>query len=85
MRLLFISLLFAIPLWASPVSNPAGPGLMQSGLFSSSNPWVKVTTGYLADYVSDMPLKLSQGSAEFDPEETFKHFGLNSQMATFSL
>lgn len=83
-RLLLFSL-FALPLWAAPVSNPAGPGLMQAGLFSSSNPWIKVTTGYVADYVSDMPLSLSKGSAEFDPEETFRRFGLHSQMAAFSI
>ena len=58
---------------------------MQSGIFSSPNPWVKVTTGYLADYVSNMPLNLSNGSAPFDPKQTFKHFGLHSQMASFSL
>jgi hypothetical protein len=58
---------------------------MQAGLFSSCNPWIKVTTGYLADYVTKMPLKFCSGSAEFNPDETFKHFGLHSQMATFSV
>lgn len=82
----FLLFLLAAPyLFASPVGNPCGPGLMQAGIFSSSNPWIKVTTGYLADYVSNMPLKMTSGSAEFDPEESFKHFGLHSQMATFSL
>ena len=77
--------LAALSAFASPVNNPAAPGLMQSGIFSSPNPWIKVTTGYMADYVSNMPLKLSTGSAAFDPKESFKHFGLHSQMASFSL
>jgi hypothetical protein len=70
---------------ASPVNNPSVPGLMQSGIFSSPNPWIKVTTGYLADYVSNMPLRLSHGSGTFNPDQIFKHFGLHSQMASFSL
>ena len=85
MRKFLLFLFLAPALFASPVGNPAGPGLMQAGLFSSSNPWVKVTTGYVSDYVINMPLKFSSGSAEFNPKETFKHFGLNSQMASFSL
>lgn len=85
MRKYLFFFLLSSSLFASPVGNPATPGLMQAGLFSSSNPWIKVTTGYLADYVANMPLTLSSGSAKFNPEETFKHFGLNSQMASFSL
>jgi hypothetical protein len=76
---------FASSLFASPVSNPSIPALTQSGIFSSSNPWIKVTSGYLADYVSNLPLDLRSGSAEFNPDEAFKHFGLHSQMASFSL
>lgn len=83
--LFFIFFFCSSRVFSSPVGNPAGPGLMQAGLLSSSNPWIKITTGYMADYVSNMPLKLSTGSAQFDPKESFKHFGLNSQMATFSL
>ncbi len=85
MRKFLFFLLFAPSLFASPVGNPANPGLMQAGLFSSSNPWIKITTGYLADYVSNMPLEHSSGSADFDPDDAFKHFDLHSQMATFSL
>ena len=83
--ILLIIFLFSTSLFASPVGNPANPALMQAGLFSSSNPWIKASTGYVADYVSNLPLRLSSGSADFDPDETFKHFGLHSQMASFSL
>jgi hypothetical protein len=63
---------------------------MHSGLFSSSNPWLKLTTGYLADYVSNLRLTLESGTLEsqgvqVDPAKTFTQFGLHSQMATFSL
>ncbi len=75
-------------LFAAPVGNPGTPGLMSGGLFSGSNPLIKATTGYLADYVSDLPLELASGSStepELDPEKTFSKFGLHSQMATVSL
>jgi hypothetical protein len=85
MRKILFFLFLTPSLFASPVGNSANPALMQTGLFSSSNPWIKATTGYLADYVSNMPLTHSSGSANFDPETAFKHFGLHSQMATFSL
>jgi hypothetical protein len=85
MRKFLFLLLSSTSLFAAPVGNPCGPGLMQSGLLIA-NPWIKVTTGYLADYVSNMPLKMtSGGSADFNPDESFKHFGLHSQMATFSI
>ena len=69
---------------AAPVGDPAAPALASRGIFSS-NPWIKVTTGYLADYVSNLRLTLSSGNADFNPNETFSQFGLHSQMASFSL
>jgi hypothetical protein len=75
-------------LFAAPVGNPGTPGLMSGGLFTGSNPWIKASTGYLADYVSDLRLDLSSGSSTeegLDPDKTFSKFGLHSQMATFSL
>lgn len=82
-------LFFAIStLTAAPIGNPSTPGLMNSGLFTSANPWVKASSGYLADYVSDLRLDLASGSSteiELDPDKTFNRFGLHSQMASFSL
>ena len=82
----FLAAFFLITssLTAAPVGNPATPALTQNGIFSS-NPWIKGTTGYLADYVSDLRLTLASGSAEFNPDETFSRFGLHSQMASISL
>lgn len=85
MRNLILFLLFSIPVFASPVGNSAAPGLMQMGFFSSCSPWIKFTTGYTTDYVSNLPLRLSSGKASFDPHDSFKHFGLHSQMASCSV
>jgi hypothetical protein len=71
-------------LFASPIGNPASPGLMQGGIFSF-NPWVKVTTGYLTDYVSNMPLKPFDEKTVFGANDSFGHFGLHSQMASCSI
>ncbi len=75
-------------LFAAPVGNPATPGLVNGGLFTGSSPWIKATTGYLADYVSDLRLDLSSGHSTqegLDADKTFSKFGLHSQMASFSL
>ena len=85
MRWVFILLTFSSSLFASPVGNPATPGLLQSGFFGSCNPWIKVTSGYLTEYVSRLPLQLTSGHAEFNPDQAFEHFGLHSQMASFSV
>lgn len=85
-RIAVFLILFHI-LSAAPVGNPGTPGLMHGGLISS-NPWFKATTGYLADYVSDLRLDLSSGSSnveQLNPDKTFSKFGLHSQMASFSL
>jgi hypothetical protein len=58
---------------------------MRGGIFSAPTPFFKVTTGYLADYISDMRLSLSSGDADFNPQHTLNQFGLHSQMATFSI
>lgn len=88
LRKILFFFLFSTTLFAAPVGNPATPGLMNGGLFSSANPWIKVTTGYLADYVSNLRLDLSSGSSDeaaLNPDKIFNRFGLHSQMATFSL
>lgn len=87
-RLTVILLFFFSPLAAAPIGNPCNPGLIHCGLFSASNPWFKASTGYLADYVSDLRLDLASGSSDvsaLDPDKTFSRYGLHSQMASFSL
>ncbi len=65
--------------------NPGSPGIMNAGFFTSHNPWIKITTGYLADYTSNKRYVASGGNENFDPNDTFKEFGLHSQLGTFSL
>ncbi len=84
-RLLFCLFVCVSTLASAPVGNPSSPALVKSGIFSPCNPWIAFSTGYLADYVSDMKLSLSSGSLEFDPHPTFDKFQLHSQMASVSL
>jgi hypothetical protein len=70
---------------AAYIGNPAGPGIMNHGFFTSTYPIVKATTGYYADYISDMRFVPTQESPDFNPEGSFRKFGLHSQMATASL
>ncbi|MCC6127791.1 MAG: hypothetical protein IT584_01125, partial [Chlamydiae bacterium] len=67
------------------VGNPGSPGIMNSGFFTRCNPWIKITSGYLADYTSNKRYAASQTSQNFDPNDTFKEFGLHSQLGSFSL
>ena len=67
------------------VGNPGSPGLMNSGFFTNRNPWIKVTTGYIADYTANKQYEANQKNPNFDPNDTFKEFGLHSQLASFSL
>jgi hypothetical protein len=83
MRISLFLIFLAASLIAAPVGNPAGPALTSGGFLP--NPFFKLATGYLADYISDMRLSLSKGEADFDAENTLHRFGLHSQMATFSL
>jgi len=59
--------------------------MMNCGFFTSQNPWIKVTSGYLADYTSNKYYVASQKDPNFNPNDTFKAFGLHSQLASFSL
>lgn len=58
---------------------------MNTGLFSAHNPFIKGTTGYIADYVTNKHYVTSADSPLFDPNDAFKKFIIHSQMASFSL
>lgn len=81
--ILFLTGVF--PLFAAYVGNPAEPALMNMGLFSSSYPFFKFTSGYIADYISDKRYAAQQKNAILNPNQAFRHFGLHSQMGSFSL
>lgn len=74
----FLYLLFASSLFGSYTGNIASPAIMNSGFFSAQNPFLKATTGYIADYTNN---KRYVGE-NFD---AFRKFSIHSQMASFSL
>jgi hypothetical protein len=73
----WILLLAALPLFGTYVGNPADPALMSTGIFSTTYPFFKFTSGYIYDYTSN---KRYVGS-----NQAIKKFGLHSQLASFSL
>jgi hypothetical protein len=85
MRTLIILLFSLSSLHAAYIGNPANPGIMNNGFFTSTNPFFKVTTGYYGDYISDMRFVPDKTNPDFDPDGSFRKFGLHSQMATASL
>lgn len=80
----WIFLVAAFPLFGAYTGNPADPALMSTGIFSSGYSFFKFTSGYVGDYISDKRYQVEPSDPELDPD-TFRHFGLHSQMATFSL
>ncbi|MDP1608735.1 MAG: hypothetical protein Q8L98_05430 [Chlamydiales bacterium] len=77
--------LFPFFLHAFYVGNPGSPGIMNMGFFTSKNPLIKITSGYIADYTSNKRYQADQNNVPFDPNDTFKEFGLHSQLGFFSL
>lgn len=68
------------------VGNPANPAIMNTGFFSLTYPFIKATSGYIYDYTSNKRYEAESGTTPgFDPNQTFKEFGLHSQLATFSV
>lgn len=78
--------LFFIPslIFGAYIGNPANPAIMNTGFFSGSYPFIKGTSGYIYDYTSNKRMEAKQKNGQFDPNATFKEFGLHSQLASFS-
>jgi hypothetical protein len=77
--------LFPLFVFGAYVGNPANPAIMNTGFFSLKNPFMKGTSGYIYDYTSNKRYEADQKNPDFDPNQTFKEFGLHSQLATFSV
>lgn len=76
--------LFAVPsLFAAYVGNPAAPAIMNTGLFSMNNPFIKATTGYIFDYTSNKNYVVKNENPSVDPK--FRQFALHTQTASASL
>ena len=72
------------PLFGAYVGNPANPAIMNSGFFSS-NYLIKGTSGYIYDYTSNKRYHAKQKNPDFDPNQTFREFGVHSQLGSFSV
>lgn len=83
-KLLSLFLFFSMPLLASYIGNPSGPCVMNSGFFSRGY-LIKGTSGYLYDYSTIKRYHAPKTKEGFDPNSTFKEFGIHSQMGTLSL
>jgi hypothetical protein len=68
-------------LFGAYVGNPAMPGLTCTGFFTGNSPIVKFTSGYLADYTSNMRFEPVKKHSSAQP---FHEFGIHSQMASVS-
>lgn len=77
--------MFAFPLFAAYVGNPAAPSIMNTGFFSYHNPLIKGTTGYIADYTSNKRYEAHQKNSDFDPNDAFRKFAIHSQLASLSV
>ncbi|HLB53439.1 MAG TPA: hypothetical protein VJK48_07015 [Chlamydiales bacterium] len=80
--LLFFS--WSHSLFSFYVGNPSNPAITNSGLFSHGY-LLKGSTGYLYDYTTVKQYHAPQTEKNFNPNATFKEFGIHSQMASFSL
>lgn len=83
MRLLF--LIFVTPLFACYIGNPASPAIMNTGIFSMKNPFIKGTSGYIADYTNDKNYEADQTDPNFDPNQAVRKIGIHSQLASVSI
>ena len=71
-------------LFAAYIGNPANPAIMNTGFFSAGYPMIKGTSGYIYDYTSNKRMEADETRPNFDPNATFREFGLHSQLASFS-
>ena len=71
--------------FAMYIGNPAAPAVMNSGVFSSHNPFIKGTSGYIGDYIVDKHYEADKNNPTFAPDDLFKKFIIHSQLASFSL
>src|SRR5437016_151598 len=72
-------------LFGAYIGNPANPAIMNTGIFSLHNPFIKGTSGYIADYITDKKYETNQKIDSLDLNDTFRDFIIHSQLASFSV
>lgn len=70
---------------AAYVGNIASPAILEKGLFSEKDPWIKFQTGYLADFVSDKKLISQSISPSFGNDRRVNNFEIISNMGKVSV
>jgi len=80
-----IFVLFISYLQATYVGNIASPAILEKGLFSEEDPWIKVQTGYLADFVSDKKLISESTTVDFGDKKRVNNFEIISNMGNISV
>lgn len=72
-------------LFGVSIGNPANPSIMNSGFLSGHNPFIKGTSGYERDYVTNKKYVPNTKGGLFDPDDAFSEFSIHSRFANFSL
>lgn len=83
MRILYL-LFFPLLLFGFPTGNPLSPAMLQRSLFGRSNGLLSIGVGYLADFMTDLPLQV-EGKPEVVNFEAPKNFSMESQMSALSI
>src|SRR3990167_7546623 len=84
-RIIFLALILPLLVFGAYIGNPAAPSIMNTGFFSAHNPFIKGTTGYIADYISNKNYETSKKNPDIDFNDTFREYIIHSQMASFSV
>jgi hypothetical protein len=85
LKKIICSILFTFFLHASYVGNIAEPAILEKGLFSDKDPWIKVQTGYLVDFVNDKKLVSDHNIATVGNENRVNNFEIISNMGKVSI
>ncbi len=83
MRYLFL-LFFPFSLFSFYTGNPLSPSMLQRSLFGRPNGLISIGVGYLADFLTDLPLQV-EGKPEEINFEYPKNFSMESQMSSASI
>lgn len=85
MKKFFLFFFFSLLSHASYVGNIAGPAILEKGLFSDKDPWIKVQTGYLVDFTNDKKLVSDHNIPILGNENRINDFEIISNMGMISV
>ncbi len=85
MKKLLLLVLTTFSLNAFYVGNIAEPAILEKGIFSDKDPWIKVQTGYLVDFVNDKKLVSDHNIVAVGNENRINDFEIISNMGKVSV